>query len=209
MIFAHTFELVIAGKKTQTRRLYKSTHGHVFEDPRIGEYECVYCRKSDGGTRFIYEVGKTYAVQPGRTLPTLFYKQFRGVEGVSFAHEVTARVGDTCVTDYSLAVDQFSNDWQQRLIDIGYTPARIKITGIRREDVRQISHADVLAEGFDTFSDFFETWVKMHDKKALPDFEKADDLSMTDSFLATRPAHLYQAWVLDFELVNRAAGEGN
>lgn len=42
MIFQHTLEQVLSGKKTQTRRLFRSDR------------------------RFVYRAGKTYAVQPGR-----------------------------------------------------------------------------------------------------------------------------------------------
>jgi len=55
MIFAHTLDQVITGKKRQTRRLVKADEG--FEDNR---------RITKKGNRTLYEVGKSYAVQPNR-----------------------------------------------------------------------------------------------------------------------------------------------
>jgi hypothetical protein len=59
MIFAYTLDLVLSGKKTQTRRVIKpdeqlqvTPDGHRVIVP---------------GKRTVYQVGKTYAVQPGRT----------------------------------------------------------------------------------------------------------------------------------------------
>lgn len=77
--------------------------------------------------------------------------------------------------------------------------ATIKILGIRREDVREISDADVIAEGFGVHADgrvnrgeFFRTWCQMHDFQTP---------SCAPSILRTRPAERYQAWVIEFELV--------
>lgn len=92
---------------------------------------------------------------------------------------------------------------------------RIRITGIREQDVREISDADVCAEGF-VFNkaDFLKTWTQMHDK---PGYLMADlmageyqRLGMTvplhvwaewENYLQNRPAERYQAWVLEFQLV--------
>jgi hypothetical protein len=55
MIFAHTLDKVIEGKKWQTRRPVKV--GEQFEDGR---------RITKLGKRTMYEIGKSYAVQPNR-----------------------------------------------------------------------------------------------------------------------------------------------
>lgn len=55
MIFAHTLDQVITGQKRQTRRLVKADE--YFEDNR---------RITKKGQRTLYEVGKSYAVQPNR-----------------------------------------------------------------------------------------------------------------------------------------------
>jgi hypothetical protein len=58
MIFAHTLALVLGGQKSQTRRPMKL--GETFDPAamrvlRVGKRNAV-----------VYQVGKTYAVQPGR-----------------------------------------------------------------------------------------------------------------------------------------------
>ena len=149
MIFQHTWEKVLSGEKTQTRRLVK-----------LGQYGCLgthadYTMVADQNGRWVYQVGKDYAVQPGRGKPAV---------------------------------------------------ARIRITDIRREDVRYISEHDVCAEGFETSSDFFMTWCKMHDKgqmlPIIPDyFTGAIVWQGCRSELLIRPAERYQAWILTFCLV--------
>lgn len=84
--------------------------------------------------------------------------------------------------------------------------ARIRITDIRREDVRLISEADAQAEGFKTATEFFLTWCKMHDKRLLlPIIPNYDTGSIVwhgaRNELMSRPAKHYAAWVLTFELV--------
>lgn len=64
MIFQHTHELVLSGDKTQTRRLVKpgdELHSW-WENDRVGFRKAV---QMDSG-RIRWEVGRTYAVQPGR-----------------------------------------------------------------------------------------------------------------------------------------------
>ena len=90
--------------------------------------------------------------------------------------------------------------------------ARIQITGIRREDVREIHHLDAVAEAIDRVAPkhhFLKTWCRMHDKTAAEIFSVAtrndpDPLERPNhcpQFLWDRPAELYQAWVLEFKLV--------
>lgn len=73
---------------------------------------------------------------------------------------------------------------------------RIRITGIRREDVRDISWDDANAEGFESPLGFLDTWVRMHDKPMAP----LDNWTIPK--LPERPAERYQAWVIEFELVS-------
>mgnify|MGYP001191782727 CR=1 FL=1 len=57
MIFAHTIDKVLCGHKSQTRRLVKPNENLIVQN---GIYRVVT------DTRTVYQVGKTYAVQPGR-----------------------------------------------------------------------------------------------------------------------------------------------
>lgn len=82
---------------------------------------------------------------------------------------------------------------------------RIEITAIRREDVRQISEADAIAEGFHDPSDFWYTWLEMHDKSWLKTYRYAVDTDYLYEYgFYSRPTDRYQAWVLEFKLVSTA-----
>lgn len=75
--------------------------------------------------------------------------------------------------------------------------ARIRITDIRCEDVRNISDEDVKAEGFADHEEFFEVWCTMHDPAILPFYTAM----YRRGWLTPQPAYKYQAWVITFELV--------
>jgi hypothetical protein len=171
MIFAYSHEKVLTGIKTQTRRIVKPEQCAGKVQPTALEFMPVGNRVGDivnvhTSTRMVYEVGRTYAVQPSRT-----------AKGI----------------------------------------ARIRITGIRREDARHISHEDALAEGFTCWGQFMETWVQIADRSLAAYYSTADHLwhwwggrhhnwqagNATDfeGVLLTRPAARYDAWVLEFELV--------
>jgi hypothetical protein len=105
MIFAHTLNLVLSGCKSQTRRLVKAG------ETLTPDQQFIYMK----GKRSVYQVNKTYAVQPGR-----------GKKAV----------------------------------------ARIRITGLRRERLEDISTKDARAEGFASREAFFEAWRAIHGAQA-------------------------------------------
>lgn len=80
--------------------------------------------------------------------------------------------------------------------------ARIRVTGLRREDVRVISGIDIKAEGFNSYRDFMWTWISMHDKSHARMIER-NELN-TDFGVSHRPAKFYDAWVIEFELCKEA-----
>mgnify|MGYP006921307232 CR=1 FL=1 len=83
---------------------------------------------------------------------------------------------------------------------------RIRIIDIRREDVRNISETDALAEGFSGHLDFLYTWIGMHDKGYLETFRYAVDMGrLYEHGFRERPAARYDAWVIEFMLVNAAS----
>lgn len=100
-------------------------------------------------------------------------------------------------------------DWtRQKLLTHGWQPLRIRVLSIRREDVREISEEDVLAEGFGTRAAFLLAWIAMHDKQAVRKdqfvMSKYVSAELLDGVLMgrlwDRPFSRYDAWVLTFEL---------
>lgn len=171
MQFAKTWEKVLSGEKTQTRRLVKLGDKLIELDglmvvtrktwSYVSEWEPPYRDQID---RAFFVCGNDYAVQPGRG---------------------KAAVG------------------------------RIRITGIRREDVRNISETDAIAEGFVDRISFLETWVNMHDRSRgfykdgylyhqwrgrARGWEVGDQQSIIDA-LRDRMLIRYDAWVLNFEVL--------
>lgn len=94
---------------------------------------------------------------------------------------------------------------------------RIQITGIRHEDVRNISEDDAKTEGFAYTTEFLSKWAEMHDggfnfyfDPNIVDYrvwhDRRWDAVGYDTLLeilASRPSERYQAWVLEFKLVAR------
>lgn len=80
--------------------------------------------------------------------------------------------------------------------------ARIRITKIQREDARYISEDDALSEGFSGQTDFWHTWVDMHDSAFYETFVYAHDTDYLREYgFYDRPAARYDAWALTFQLV--------
>lgn len=224
MIFQHTWKQVLTGEKTQTRRLIVSrTIQPMFRDLKTGtviptddgetDGEWLYnntvwhakpCKMGKGymGLNYTeakpkYRIGSTYAVQPGRGKSTLWWKILDGVLCVNPAIEW--KPTDTLDgLDYENMI-RFDNraTWRKH----GYTEGLIRITDIRKEDVRCISDDDVRAEGFNNRGAFFDLWLAMHDADAAKIYSSHAIVPDARNYLWTRPAEHYQAWAIEFELV--------
>lgn len=143
-------EKILAGLKRQTRRPDKASDYATYADD--GSILAVY-----RNGRRLWEVGRDYALIPGRAKPA--------VEGY-----------------------------------------RIRITRIRQEDARDISHEDALAEGFPIAPkyDFLQVWTNFYDPKmgewaVMTEYDPVQP-NHCPFFLRERPAELYQCWALDFTL---------
>lgn len=180
---------IVRGEKTQTRRIVKPHQLIGHDDSYVATYkvygyhaiDCVGQPSYFNGhtERQVYVVGKTYAVQPGRTRPGVWWHPGRPEDG-----------------------------WYDSSHPPVGAPLRIRITAIRREDVRNISEDDARAEGYADTPHFWLVWCQMHDPKLYFPLEKpgrfADFVSRTvdelRAILKQRPAHLYDAWALEFSI---------
>ncbi len=205
MIFQHTWEKVLSGEKTQTRRIYKRGEftNCWYDDMIINEVLIPQTKVDKYGMtmpRNVYLVGKTYAVQPGRGKRSVFWKHDE--------NGVLINTVDLAAT--------YVHWTRKSLIEHGWHEMRVEILRIWVGDVRKISELDARAEGFTDKMAFLETWVKMHDHtrqfyregylyrqwRGIPrKWEVGSENSVVDC-LNTRPADRYQAWVLDFCLTD-------
>lgn len=169
---------IIMGEQTQMRRLWKCCEAlynadtdqpYVWRDAANGRH---------GLTR--YQVGKVYAIQPGRGKPTIWWKP-RGYHDTPTLWPIGA----------------FKPDEIRKRV--GYQPLRIRILTIRRHDVRLISRADALAEGFEDRWAFMQRWVEINDKTLWRQSRQGAQLTMLK--IDSRPNRFYDAWALTFEVV--------
>lgn len=219
MIFQHTWEHVLDGTKTQTRRIVNPQTVKP-RDGREGNTDgdwmwrdgVVYTAKATAPghgiyglgytqARKLYRVGDTHAVQPGRGKRAVWYRKIAGETQTIYDTECPAYIRQ--YSDSALKFD-------------GWQPLRIKITAIRRQDVRQISEADALAEGGYDPQSYLCLWANIHDKKLKARFDSDRDAYQFGGYIhvpadnrdellaaySTRQAALYDAWVLDFERVS-------
>jgi hypothetical protein len=184
MIFQHTWQQVLNGTKTQTRRLVT---------PRLNH--------ARPGTVLTYDA----------VLPENIGYEY----DILAVHSRTEKVGGWLTGSYAIETE-FSDylKWQvgrTYAVQLGRGEkaiARIEITGIRREDVRNITMTDTHAEGFNMRGSFWQTWTQMHDYNVyremnVRDFELSRTI-MANKFwiekMSKQPSRLYDAWVLEFEL---------
>ena len=72
MLFLYTWKYVISGQKTQTRRLTQEGDYAVVDDANPSQPILKVIRTADAGVpKPLYEVGKTYSVQPGLAKKTV------------------------------------------------------------------------------------------------------------------------------------------
>lgn len=201
MIFQHTWHQILEGKKVQTRRLVKPTHRGSADGWSPTDRELYYAiwqmnkrRGKDGSHSYVYQAGHIYAVQPGRGKAAIWWKPDTGhvIDNPVF------RIGST-TSEIVEPEDYLRVDLRDGLKDNGYVPLQICITKIRREDVREISHDDARAEGFESKWQFLSLWAQINDK-TLWQRPYYSDESFRERQRA-RPLKFYDAWCLDFEVV--------
>lgn len=102
MIFLDTCELVLAGAKTQTRRLCRPTSD--FQQLRNGKI-CDVIRNG----RLLWRVGRSYAVQPGRGKPELGRIEITGIRAERLLH-IT---GGDCQAEGLTKRDYLAGQWAE------------------------------------------------------------------------------------------------
>lgn len=178
-------DLVLAGKKTQTRRKVDDynhwfqtddveTHhswtgmgARVYREAQRTTFYRVALVPDDGRITIKWQVGKDYALQPGRGKMTAFYKA-NNDGSVSYFDWESAKHVQGAKKKKDLALSQ------------GYNMGRVKILSIRLERFIDISQADAEAEGFDSPEGFFAKIKSIYG----------------DDFDLSQPC-----WVLEFKLV--------
>ncbi len=148
---------IVEGKKTATRRVCKPPKFTGMGVPIGGEYaidvdgdkviDHLGNRLSDKPIHAVYtitargdrlkgQVGRDYAVQPGRGKPGVF---------VNFNHPCYGY--DIWDGTDPVHTDKGLIDWREFAPRQGYQPLRIRLLEIRREPLQAISEEDAVAEG--------------------------------------------------------------
>ena len=159
-------EMILDGTKTCTRRLVKEGE---FSMTSSGIPECnvipMTVFKTKGlfeSKRIKWQVGRDYAVQLGRGKPGLWY----------------------CLKCKEIAeCKDYFTSFGKHKCKVGHKSLRIKITGIRKEALLDISLKDIKKEGFSNKDEFWKAFNSVCKPK--------------DGGLYVNP----DVWVLDFEVM--------
>ena len=120
MLFQHTWKYVVSGQKTQTRRLaQKGDIASVDEsDPNRPINKVI--RTADAGVpKTLYEVGKTYSVQPGVAkktvgnirLTAIRRERLQDLSEADALKEFPVTSAEANVTDAQSALKTFKETW--------------------------------------------------------------------------------------------------
>lgn len=168
MIFKQ-IEAILNGTKTQTRRVRKDTEGAVASLSFNDDYVRVY---SLGKRSFVkWQVGKSYAIVPKR-----------GAAGVWISPDGKMRHPVTYTHDmeWDTTLRHDARGW---LRELGYRPAKIRLTAIRCEHLHDITEQDARAEGVASVDEYKVLWESINGRTK-----------------GARWADNPEVWVLEFEL---------
>lgn len=135
-------QMIAEGRKTQTRRVCKpgdELRQWDVDTPMVYHIDDGWCGHEGPEPacypgRVKWRVGGTYAVQPGRGLPTARVK-----DGRVWMYAPRFALAGGPSFDFPL------EEWHKRTAD--WQPLRIRITNIRREHLQDISNDDAYEEG--------------------------------------------------------------
>jgi hypothetical protein len=129
MIFQATWQAVLDGTQTESRRIVKPGEVAVKLYPGIPSDQTIYEVRYHGRTK--WRIFNTYAIQTGRGNPGLYYK--RTATGLS-------------VWDWD-SLPQSHMPRNIKTIPLDYIPGRILLLEIRQEHLQDITEAGAKAEG--------------------------------------------------------------
>ena len=183
-------DLVVMGRKTQTRRVCK--HGEILlpypDESSPMTVRALTNRKELIGDRTKWQIGRTYAVQPGRGKPGAWWLDCStprwGLPGTT-----REAVG----TPYTVG-----NEFSKRM---GWQPLRIRITSIRQERLQDISKDDVVAEGVGAYT--FAAGI-LSENPPDPRWKFIERWDTINTRAGDRWADNPLVWVLDFELAQES-----
>lgn len=159
MIFKpELIDAILAGRKTQTRRLVKpgeylicaDSYGEGYGDGPAIEVTSLRDRpdKYEMTNYSKWVVGRTYAVVPKRGKPGVWWSDlYLG----SVSHPLVIEKPDAATQAYR--------------IETGWRPLRIRIVAIRREHLQDITEADAKAEGVSSKGEYAKLWNRINKRK--------------------------------------------
>jgi len=216
MIFAteRAISQIIAGKKTCTRRLVKEGEFLCLDkiEPapidalgidKKGIYMNVVAKKASVRTKkdkIKWQMGRSYAVQSGRCKPSeLFCSKChtqvflaKGAPGMGMDVKYLCKCGGG---DWTWGYDDKNyRHWLNKAKKYGlktWKPLRIKIAGIRKERLLDISPQDIKKEGFNDRNEFLQAFTRIN-QSVYKDFKKPENIN--------REWFGPDVWVLDFKI---------
>lgn len=156
MIFRQ-WELVISGRKTQTRRIWHDGD-YTWMCGRRGAHPAplLYSQICMANGRTRYKVGQKLPVVPKYQKPMIWIDPHGNprLDAITYVHD----------TEYDLdtRIDR-SDLWAEH----GFKPARVEILSLWREPVQNISPADAIAEGVNSVEEYRDLWESINGKTRL------------------------------------------
>jgi hypothetical protein len=128
MLFQHTWKYVVSGQKTQTRRLaQKGDIASVDESDPNRPISKVIRTADAGAPKTLYEVGKTYSVQPGVAkktvgnirLTAIRRERLQDLSEADALKEFPVTSSEANVTDAQWALKTFKETWNTMVSSSG------------------------------------------------------------------------------------------
>ena len=128
MLFQHTWKYVVSGQKTQTRRLAQEGDIASIDESNPNRPISKVIRTADAGVpKTLYEVGKTYSVQPGVAkktvgnirLTAIRRERLQDLSEADALKEFPVTSSEANVTDAQWALKTFKETWNTMVSSSG------------------------------------------------------------------------------------------